>query len=82
MRRAEQVFKEMRRDTGVEPQEASLAIINEISAAFFNTRKGSTESWGENEVACAGIRKSGSRLKVMQGNDARIEKEGNLEWRC
>lgn len=63
----------------MQPEEADLAVVDEIGAAFFDAGEGGADGGGDDEVA--GLR-GGEAVgggEVMQGEDARVEEEGEFE---
>ena len=52
---AEEVFDKVGTDLRVQPEEADLAVVDEVGAAFFDARKGGADGWGDDEMAGLGI---------------------------
>jgi len=77
--RAEEVFEQVGRDLRVEPEEANLAVVDEVGAAFFDAGEGGAEGGREEEVACFRGREAGGRFERVEGDDARVEEERELE---
>ena len=44
---AEEVFEEVGGDVGVEPEEADLAVVDEVGAAFFDAGEGGADGGGD-----------------------------------
>ena len=69
----------MRRHARVQPQEARLPVVHEVGAAFVDVGEGGTHRGRDDEVARVRVREAGVRLERVQGDDARVEEEGELE---
>lgn len=44
---AEEVFEEVGGDVGVEPEEADLAVVDEVGPAFFDAGEGGADGGGD-----------------------------------
>lgn len=79
MLRPEQIFEEVGRDLRVQPEEADLAVVDEVGAAFLDAGEGGAEGGREEEVACFRGGEAGGRVEGVEGDDARVEEEREFE---
>lgn len=61
----------------MQPEQAYLAVVDEIGASFFDAREGGADAGGDLEVAGGG----GETVfggEAVDGDDARVEEEGEF----
>ena len=76
---AEEVFEEVGRDLGVQPEEAGLAVVDEVGAAFFDAGEGGPDAGRDDEVASFWVGEAVGVGEAVEGDDARVDEEGEFE---
>lgn len=53
--RAEEIFEEVGRDVQVQPEEAYLAVVDEIGAAVFDAGEGGADGRWDDQLSCVSV---------------------------
>ena len=78
---AEEVFEQVGRDLGVQPEDAGLAVVDQVGAAVFDAGEGGAEAGRHEELAAVGGGEARFGRERVQRDDARVEQQREFERR-